>query len=75
MIIENTEIKLYKSNLKKYRVSNRLTQTELSDISGVSIKSIALYEQHPDKLNKASVESVNKLAECLGVSIEELIKK
>ena len=47
--IENEEINSYKSKLKKIRVSNGMTQSELSELSGINIKSIASYEQNPEK--------------------------
>ena len=49
--IENEEINSYKSKLKKIRVSNGMTQSELSELSGINIKSIASYEQNPEKIN------------------------
>lgn len=73
--IENEEIKKYKSKLKRMRVSSGMTQGELSELSGINIKSIASYEQNPEKINKASVESVYNLADCLGCSIDDIIEK
>ena len=72
--IENEEIKKYKSKLKRMRVSSGMTQGELSGLSGINIKSIASYEQNPEKINKASVESVYNLADCLGCSIDDIIE-
>jgi len=73
--IENKEINGYKSRLKKIRVSNGMTQEELSKLSGINIKSIASYEQNPEKINKASVESVYNLSDCLGCSMDDIIEK
>ena len=78
--IENPEVKSYKSKLKRIRVSAGMTQNELSALSGINIKSIAAYEQDPQKINKASSESVYNISDCLGCSMEdimelELIKK
>ena len=73
--IINKELNEYKSKLKKFRVARGLTQSELADMSGVNLKSIAGYEQTPMKINKASVESVASLAECVGCNIEDLIEK
>ena len=75
MYIENEEIKAYKSKLKRIRVSRGFTQQELSDLSGINIKSIAVYEQIPEKMNKASLESAANLADCLGCTIEDLLEK
>lgn len=71
--IKNKEIMGYKSKLKRLRVSNGMTQNELSELSGINIKSIASYEQNPEKINKASVESVYNIAECLGCNIEDIM--
>lgn len=75
MYIQNEEIKAYKSKLKRIRVSRGFTQQELSDLSGINIKSIAVYEQIPEKMNKASLESAANLADCLGCTIEDLLEK
>lgn len=73
--IENQDIRSYNSNLKQIRVSFGLTQTELADLSGINVKSIASYEQNPEKINKASVETVYNIADSLGCNIEDLIEK
>lgn len=73
--IENEEIKSYKSRLKRIRVSSGLTQTELAHLSGINVKSIASYEQNPNKINKASVETIYNIADSLGCNIEDLIEK
>ena len=73
--IENEEIKSYKSRLKRIRVSSGLTQTELAHLSGINVKSIASYEQNPNTINKASVETIYNIADSLGCNIEDLIEK
>lgn len=75
MYIQNEEIKAYKSKLKRIRVSKGFTQQELSDLSGINIKSIAVYEQIPEKMNKASLETAANLSDCLGCNIEDLLEK
>ena len=52
-----------------------MTQQELSDLSGINIKSIAAYEQHPAKINKASLETVFNIADSLGCNIEDIFEK
>lgn len=74
MIIENEEIKNYKSNLKRIRVLKGFTQQDVADLSGINIKSISAYEQDPEKINKASLETAAKLSDCLGCEIEELLE-
>lgn len=72
--IQNKEINSYKSKLKRIRVSVGMTQNELADISGINIKSIASYEQNPEKINNASVKSLYILANCLGCEIEDILE-
>lgn len=62
----------YISRLKQIRISRKFTQKQLEELSGVSIKSIAAYEQTPKKINKASLETVVKLANILDCSLEDL---
>ena len=63
------------TNLKRIRTSYGYTQLELSKKSGVSLRSIQMYEQRNKDINKASVETVYRLAKVLGCEIEELIEK
>ena len=63
------------SKLKSRRIASGYTQSQLSEASGVNIKSIALYEQNPDRLSKASVMSVIRIADCLGCSVEDIIDR
>jgi transcriptional regulator with XRE-family HTH domain len=51
------------------------TQESLAKVSGVNIKSIASYEQNPEKLNAASAGTVYKLALALGCEMEDIINK
>lgn len=75
MIIKNSEIKKYKSNLKRVRVSKGFTQQDIAVLSGINIKSIASYEQDPEKINKASVETVYQLADSLGCDMSDIIER
>lgn len=63
------------TNLKRIRVSYGCTQAELAERSGVSLRSIQMYEQRNKDINKASTETVYRLAKVLGCSIEDLIEK
>ncbi len=74
MKIENEEINGYNSNLKRIRVMRGFTQKDIATLSGINIKSIAVYEQDPEKINKASLETAYQLADSLGCNIEELIE-
>lgn len=63
------------TNLKRIRTAYGCTQAELARRSGVSLRSIQMYEQRNKDINKASVATVHSLAKVLGCTIEELIEK
>ena len=73
ILYEDPKLTAIKSKLKKTRISCGLTQEQLADLSNVNIKSIAAYEQNPEKLSNASVGTVYKLANSLGVEMDDLI--
>lgn len=75
LLVEDPKISSYTSKLKKARVIKGYTQETLAELSNVNIKSIALYEQNPDKLSNASVSTVYKLADALGLEMEDIINK
>lgn len=66
---------MYKSRLKAMREIKGLSQSELSTKSGVTLRNIQAYEIGYRDINKASVESVLKLAEALGCDITDIINK
>ena len=63
------------TNLKRIRTAYGCTQAELAKRSGVSLRSIQMYEQRNKDINKASVVTVHSLAKVLGCTIEDLIEK
>lgn len=75
ILYEDPRLANLKSNLKKARLVQGYTQESLSELSGVNIKSIAAYEQNPEKLNAASLSTVYKLADALGFDISDIINK
>lgn len=50
-------------------------QSELAIHSGVSLRSIQMYEQRNKDINKASAETLLKLSKALGCTMEDLIEK
>ncbi len=50
------------TNLKRIRTVYGCTQAELSAYSGVSLRSIQMYEQRNKNINKASADTVYSLA-------------
>ncbi len=63
------------TNLKRIRTVYGFTQAELSERSGVGLRSIQMYEQRNKNINKASVDTVYRLARVLGCTMEDLIEK
>ncbi len=63
------------TNLKRIRTAYGVTQAELAERSGVGFRSIQMYEQRNKNINKASVETIYRLAKVLGCTMEDLIEK
>ena len=63
------------TNLKRIRTAYGCTQAELAKLSGVTLRSIQMYEQRRKDINKASVETLYSMAKVLGCTIEDLIEK
>ena len=62
------------TNLAIYRKRMNLSQIELSRYSGVSLRSIQLYEQRQLDINEAPSIKLFKLSRILGCSIEDLLE-
>ena len=75
MLYEDPKIAKFKSKLKKARLIRGYTQETLAELADVNIKSIASYEQNPEKLTSASVSTVYRLADALGLDIEDILNK
>lgn len=63
------------TNLKRIRISYGITQAELAQRSGVTLRSIQMYEQRNKNINKASVDTIYRLAKVLGCTMEDLMEK
>ena len=63
------------TNLKSIRQNAGFSQRELSEISGVPIRTIQQYEQRQKNINKAQAESLILLARALCCNVEDLIEK
>jgi len=60
--------------LKKMRKSAELSQSELSKLSDVPVRTIQMYEQRNKDINKAQSLTLNKIAIVLGCNIEDLLE-
>ena len=62
------------TNLKRIRESRKLSQSELAKLSGVSLRSIQLYEQRVNDIDKAQSHTLYKLSKALCCEIENLLE-
>lgn len=63
------------NNLKKIRNENKLSQSQLAELSGVSIRMIQKYETGDRDINNSSAITVIKLAKVLNVDVEDLLNE
>lgn len=63
------------TNLKRIRTAYGFTQAELAERSGVSLRSIQMYEQRNKNINKANADTIYCLAKVLGCTMEDLVEK
>lgn len=61
-------------NKKSIRKSRDLSHSELAAQSGVNLRSIQIYEQKVNNINKAQVQTLYKLSRILGCSVEDLLE-
>lgn len=66
---------VFETKLKKIREARQLSQNELAVISGVKKRSIQLYEQKVNDIDKARAQTLYKLSRVLGCTIEDLLEK
>lgn len=59
--------------LEKARREAGLTRKKLSELSGVSIRSLECYEQKKNDINIANVKTVRALANAIGCPIEKIL--
>ena len=62
------------TKLSMLRKARELKQAELAALSGVSLRSIQMYEQRNKDINKAQAESLHALARTLSCAIEDLLE-
>ena len=69
------ETRIGETKLKKVREAAGLSQSELAKKSGVSLRSIQMYEQRQNDIDKAQGHTLYKLAVALGCDIEDLLER
>lgn len=62
------------TRLQKIRKARGLTQKELSELSGVTLRMIQLYEQRQNDINQASGQTINNLARALCCNFYEIME-
>ena len=60
--------------LKEIREKRGMTQAELADKSGVSVRTIQAYERGGRDINTAAASTVYKLATVLRCAVEDLLE-
>lgn len=60
--------------LSYYRKINGYSQKEFSELTGVPLRMIQLYEQGQNDISKANVDYVIRMADGLGINVETLIQ-
>lgn len=61
--------------IKEFRQMKGLSQRDLSNLTGISIRTLQSYEQGARDLNKANIETLLALSKALDCKIEDLLKK
>ncbi|MGN0332994.1 MAG: helix-turn-helix domain-containing protein [Lachnospiraceae bacterium] len=76
--IEDMNKKYYaveqETRLKTIRENRGISQNELAKLSGVKLRSIQMYEQKVNDIDKAQAGTVYKLSRVLGCTIEDLLE-
>ena len=62
------------TNLKRIRKTAGMSQKELAELSGVSVRQIQLFEQRQRDINRTKAIDVVKLGRVLGCKVEDLLQ-
>ena len=62
------------TKLKKIRLSKNISREKLSEISGISIRTIEGYEQKRRNINNSSVNTMIKLADALECDFFDILE-
>jgi len=62
------------TNLARLRKANGLSQSQLAKQSGVSVRSVQLFEQRQTNINNAQYNHLSALAGVLGCRVEDLLE-
>lgn len=62
------------TKLKRIRESRGISQAELAAMSGVKLRSIQMYEQKVNDIDKAQAQTLYKISRILGCNIEDILE-
>ena len=62
------------TNLAYYRKAKGFSQSQLAKVSGVSVRSIQLFEQRKSNINNAQYNHLSAIARVLGCEVEDLLE-
>lgn len=62
------------THLKTIRENRGISQSELAKLSGVKLRSIQMYEQKVNDIDKAQANTLYKLSRVLGCNVEDLLE-
>ncbi len=67
------KLSIIAQNIKKYREKNGISQDKLSKLAGITLNTITKIESGatPDP----RIETVRKIADALGISVDDLLKR
>ena len=63
------------TNLKRIRETAGMSQSQLANEAGVSLRSIQMYEQRNKDINKAQAITLAKIVRVIGCEVEDLLEK
>lgn len=62
------------TKLKRIRENRGISQSELAQMSGVKLRSIQMYEQKVNDIDKAQAQTLYKISRVLGCNIEDILE-
>lgn len=62
-----------KDKIKNLRRGNGMSQSELADVTGISVRMIQNYEQGKNDINMAQAVTVWRLAKALHCEVEDIL--
>ena len=65
---------ILETKLKRIRENRGISQSELAKLSGVKLRSIQMYEQKVNDIDKSQGHTLYKLSRVLGCNIEDLLE-